>query len=204
MGNTLTTSLIIFLLLLSSFPVHAGTIQLPQTGQTTCWNAAGESISCAETRQDGETRIGATLPGQRFVDNNNGTLTDTLTGLVWLKNADCAGSLTWQNALAWSNALSSENPENCGLSDLSNPGDWRLPNVTELESLINRQEPDSSTWLTSMTFTNVRPNGYWTSSTNASISSYAWLVDMEYGLLYDVAKANPTNVYFVWPVRAGQ
>ena len=27
----------------------------------------------------------------RFTDNGNGTMTDTLTGLIWLKNANCWG-----------------------------------------------------------------------------------------------------------------
>jgi hypothetical protein len=32
--------------------------------------------------------------GQRFIDNNNGTVTDAVTGLIWLKNANPCGGKT--------------------------------------------------------------------------------------------------------------
>ncbi|MGC9023085.1 MAG: hypothetical protein ACP5J5_08205, partial [Dissulfurimicrobium sp.] len=56
----------------------AGTISLPRTGQTQSYGA----------RDDGALQMGATLPTPRFTDNGNGTVTDNLTGLIWLKNAN--------------------------------------------------------------------------------------------------------------------
>ena len=38
--------------------------------------------------------------GPRFIDNKNGTVTDKITGLVWLKNADCFGKKSWNEAAA--------------------------------------------------------------------------------------------------------
>jgi len=35
----------------------------------------------------------------RYVNCNNGTVTDNLTGLVWLANANCFGDLEWREAL---------------------------------------------------------------------------------------------------------
>jgi len=44
----------------------AGTIQLPQTGQTKCYNSAGLEIGCAGTGQDGEIQAGVAWPKPRF------------------------------------------------------------------------------------------------------------------------------------------
>ena len=81
---------------------------------------------------DGDLEKGAAWPSPRFTDNSNGTVTDNLTGLVWLKNANCFGSRTWATALSDANAL---NSGECSLSDDSSAGDWWLPNVRELQSL---------------------------------------------------------------------
>ena len=73
-------------------------------------------------------------PSPRFTDNGNGTVTDNLTGLIWLKNASCYGQMPWTNALNVANALASGS---CGLTDGSIAGAWRLPNVREMQSLID-------------------------------------------------------------------
>src|SRR4029077_7087490 len=75
----------------------------------------------------------------RFTDNANGTITDNLTGLIWLKNANCTGGYTnWQGALTFVAEINS-GINNCG--DTSNGGynqtDWRLPNIRELFSLVD-------------------------------------------------------------------
>ncbi|MFZ4859384.1 MAG: hypothetical protein ACOYL3_23655 [Desulfuromonadaceae bacterium] len=62
----------------------------PRTGQSACYTC---TIS-DNNQDDGELLIGAAWPTPRFTDNvvngiSNGTVTDNLTGLVWLKNANC-------------------------------------------------------------------------------------------------------------------
>lgn len=82
----------IFTLLTSTFtPVHAADpkIYIHQTGQTTSY-AEGD---------DGAVQMGAAATTPRFTDNSNGTVTDTLTGLVWLTNANCYGQQTWATAM---------------------------------------------------------------------------------------------------------
>jgi hypothetical protein len=39
------------------------------------------------TSESGST--GVAWPNPRFTDNSDGTVTDNLTGLIWLKNANC-------------------------------------------------------------------------------------------------------------------
>ena len=77
-------------------------------------------------------------PVPRFTDNLNGTITDNLTGLIWLKDAKCFGLLNWQTALDRAKGLADGT---CGLTDNSVAGDWRVPNRNELTSLL-----DSSTF----------------------------------------------------------
>ena len=133
----------------SAFPcgAQAATVTLPKTGQTLCYNANG-TIDCAGTGQDGETQIGATWPVPRFTNNLNGTVTDNLTGLIWLQDALCTAlnpppanpSLSLQGGRDWASALSAANTlmsGQCGLTDGSVAGNWRLPNVNEMESLID-------------------------------------------------------------------
>lgn len=59
-----------------------------------------------------------------FIDNNK-TITDKATGLMWAKNDNGKG-LDWENALAYA-----ENSELAGYSD------WRLPNVKELQGIVD-------------------------------------------------------------------
>src|SRR5581483_7013394 len=85
---------------------------------------------------DGSVEAGVPLNSPRMLDHGDGTVTDTMTGLVWLKQADCISG-TWAAALAAVNALSSGQ---CGLRDGSKAGDWRMPNRKEMQSLQDRMQ----------------------------------------------------------------
>ena len=69
-----------------------------------------------------------------FVDNSDGTITDKATGLIWMTvdsgylNAGVKkdGKLNWSEALTWA-----DNLEYAGRTD------WRLPNVKELQSIVD-------------------------------------------------------------------
>jgi hypothetical protein len=174
----------------------AGTVQIPKTGQTTSF----------ATGDDGAIQAGVTWPSPRFVDNANGTVTDNLTGLIWLKNGNCtatvgginksSGWLVWADALTWSNALANGA---CGLSDGSTAGQWRLPNIKELKSVFNRQT-NSKTWLNTVGFYNIQ-NDYWSSTTVVNNTGFAFTGGMQVGTVNSV---NKTYDVTVWPVRGGQ
>jgi len=174
--------------------VFAGTIQLPKTGQTTCWDVNGYVIPCTGTGQDGELQMGVPWPSPRFYDNGNGTVTDSLTGLMWTKNANLPGSaMTWYQAVDYCNNLTQG-----GYTD------WRLPNVNELESLVNDDEPNSAAWLNSQGFTNVQSKYYWSATTSAYDPSNAWFIVMSSGNVYNYYGFKSINGFYAWPVRAGQ
>ena len=62
---------------------------VPRTGQTISYTLG----------DDGDLQLGVEWPDPRFTDNLNGTVTDNLTGLVWLTDADCLGLRDWATAL---------------------------------------------------------------------------------------------------------
>ena len=194
MSKTRLVTLIIavFVLLLPAF-LLAATIQLPQTGQTKCYDTTGAEIDCAGTGQDGEIRAGVAWPNPRFTigaGTESECVTDNLTGLMWARNGNLPnGTMTWYQAIDYANNLNL-----CGYSD------WRLPNVNELESLINANELDTGTWLNTQDFNNVQPYSYWSSTTYAINTNSVWIVNMWYGYAgYDY---NDRDYGYVWPVRA--
>jgi hypothetical protein len=129
-----------------------------------------------------------------FVNNGNGTITDTRTGLIWLQDGNCGGTQTWAAAGTWANGLASSA---CGLSDGSTAGQWRLPTVKELQSLL-----DYTQWNPALPaghpFTNVPNNWYWTSTDYAPGPTLAWGVYVGYG---DVVCVDKTATYRAWAVR---
>jgi len=155
---------------------------------------------------DGDLEKGVTWPVPRFRDNGDGTVTDNLTGLIWLKNANCFGTMEWDAALEACNNLADGD---CGLTDGSTPGDWRLPNRKELESLLHLGYYDpalpntegTGQWTEDDPFTGVQSSNYWSSTTFASYADVAWGVYLSYGFVgYDYK----TYVNYVWPVRGRQ
>jgi hypothetical protein len=173
---------------------------VPKTGQTTSY-ASGD---------DGVWEMGVVWPNPRFTDNENGTVTDNLTGLIWLKNANCFGEKSWYTALSDCNGLA--DGEDCGtggsflLSDGSNAGDWRLPNKRELMGLTHDgysypaipNTAGTGKWSEGDPFNNVQFSNYWSSTTFDANSAYAWHVDMIFGFVDTYDKQY--SIY-VWPVR---
>ena len=176
-------------------PAFAAPADVPETGQTTCSNAAGTTIACAGTGQDGELLAGVAVPIPRFVVGSGAQaqcVTDRLTGLMWVQAPDAPLTRIWVDALAQAEALTL-----CGFSD------WRLPNINELESLVNRGvSTTQATALNAAGFSGVQTaDPYWSSTSVAGNPVSAWFVDMRDG---DVSALDKGNAFFVWPVRAGQ
>jgi len=168
---------------------------LSKTGQTKCWAVNGDEKDCKGTGQDGEYQRGSEAPEPRFIDNKDGTVTDQQTGLIWLKDADAFGTVSWEQALKYARGLASGN---CGLSDSSSAGDWRLSNIRELLSIIDYGE-SSPIIPHPHPFINVRTTLYWTSTTLAPAPILAWMMTLGIGpTVFDV-KHSPSNR--MWPVR---
>jgi hypothetical protein len=158
-------------------------------------------------RDDASLQAGVPLNSPRFVDRGDGTLSDTMTGLVWLKKADCIKA-GWAGALGRVGQLASGQ---CGLSDGSAAGQWRLPNRAEMLSLSDRapsfpqasyldgQYRGDGVVTGPVIFDNfVAYDHYWTATTNAADISQAWtLYSCDFGV-YNIAKG---DLHFALAVR---
>ncbi len=135
-----------------------------------------------------------------FIDNDDGTVTDNRTGLTWLKNANCFDARIWEDADIFAAEL---NNGECGLSDGSYEGDWRLPAKEEL-CTIGTNPPTSwnkyystAPWSKPGTpFDNVQSDDYWSSTEEGS---NAWIMIMNKGYIGQSGKNSPC---YVWPVRS--
>ncbi len=149
----------------------------------------------------------------RYVDCGNGTVMDTVTGLIWLKKANCFGQMYYGEA---NNAAAGLKDGDCGLGDGSTPGDWRLPTRAEWEATVERAVAlictNPSLTDTAGTgcfsagpqpFTGVQSDFYWSSATDADYPGLAWGVILGNG---DMGSNHKTGgyTYYVWPVRGGQ
>ena len=169
------------LVMMAGFAYAAPPAEVPKTGQTTIYYAG----------DDGDIQAGVAWPLPRFTDNEDGTVTDNLTGLVWTQDGNIMpsensgwdndgtddGKVTWQHALDYVAHLNDDN--------YLDHSDWRLPNVNELQSLIDFSQ--SNPCLPSGNpFTNVTNEEgdwcwYWSSTTYAYTTSFAWDVSMGWG-----------------------
>jgi uncharacterized protein DUF1566/PEGA domain-containing protein len=147
----------------------------------------------------------------RYVDCGNGTVTDTLTGLIWLKDASCLGD---RDFAAANHAAAALAHGACGLSDHSSLSDWRLPTQAELAATVERAialhctvgdggaptlTNDPGTGCLSSgpsSFQHVPLFGVWSSTTVEA--GAAWIVANLVGQLVIDSKVSPNTV---WPVR---
>ena len=160
---------------------------LPDSGQTTCYAENGSEIPCDSVtclRQDGFYATGCSPEG-RFIDNDDGTVTDNCTGLMWQKDTGNDG-----NALPWCAALAYCDNLSLG-GGLVAWDDWRLPNVRELQSIVDygRFKPSIDPVFDAL------PSFYWSSTSNAGFPDVTWLVQFGYGsIIYDDKDVNNGHV----------
>ena len=102
-----------------------------------------------------------------------------MIGLSALSGADIAKDkdtkLYWQDNAEVMNTQMSYNDAISYCSDLELGGkdDWRLPSITELESLVDlkRNNPATKSFIKNTTY-----GGYWSSTVYASNASQAWFI----------------------------
>jgi hypothetical protein len=168
------------------------------TGQTSCWDIDGNPITCTGTGMDGELRRGVAWPTPRLANNGDGTVTDNLTGLMWLLDGNCLGSRDWGEAFDEVAALNAGS-QSCAYYTATYT-DWRLPNVKELLSLIDYENVNPAL-PSDQPFENLFFDKYWTSSTSVYDIGFAWVVDLGRGFGDHHWKPFDSNVL---AVRGGQ
>ena len=157
------------------------------TGQDRCYDPQGVAVPCAGSGQDGERRLGRRWPADRF-ETVGEAVRDALTGLVWWRRADMTGDrVTWQQALDFARTFHSEH---------DGYADWRLPNINELESLVDCATSQPAL-PRSHPFVGVR-DGYWSSTTSCFETDWAWALYLEKGAVGVGQKKDPH--FYVWLV----
>lgn len=146
-----------------------------------------------------DTQIPPTTPILRFADNDDGTVTDGKTGLMWAKcveglsaagcTAGTAAGYTWQDAL---NLAAGKN--------LAGYGDWRLPNIKELQSIVERQ--CNSPAINLAVFPNTPNSDFWSTSLSSDNSNNAFSVNFNIGRNDNYH--NREHHLFIRLVRSGQ
>lgn len=193
-------------------------------------------LETGETTPYGPGSDGAVQAGSErsFIDNGDGTVTDRGSGLVWEKKSDDGSIHDKDDRYAWC-ATSSPTAPQCAVAGNPMDGpittvflaalntepcfaghcDWRIPNRTELLSLLNLQAYEPSTFpafhascsegctVTSCSCTKL--GRYWSSSTYSASPGYAWGVDFWDSFTTANAKEQvpPSNSGFVRAVRGG-
>lgn len=146
--------------------------------------------------------IPESAPAASFIDNSDGTVTDIRTGLMWMRcslgqtwtGTTCTGTATvyvWADALAQAQA-----------STFAAHNDWRMPNVKELLSIVERS--CSMPAINSTIFPATSTGNYWTSSPNVSSNgTHALLVGFGQGvdLVDNKTMVDPMWQYHVRLVR---
>ncbi|MEA1928457.1 MAG: DUF1566 domain-containing protein, partial [Candidatus Auribacterota bacterium] len=150
---------IIFLISPLTGSGQAQTYGIPKTGQDNIYHPS----SGTDLGDDGVIQAGFPLGSRRilaFQDNNNGTITDLASGLMWQKAdslgmefGDLSRQMSWTDAFSYVAAMNSQG--------YGGHYDWRIPNIKELSSIINQ-----GTWLPSIyyIFDSMQSANYWSST----------------------------------------
>jgi hypothetical protein len=129
-----------------------------------------------------DSNIPASTPDSQLIDNGDGTVTDSKTGLMWkqcvegLSGSTCAtgtaDTFTWQAALQQPGTVN-------GGGGFAGYTDWRLPDIAELESLVEKQ--CHSPAINTTRFPNTPSSTVWSGSPYAHYSGIAWYVGFNNG-----------------------
>ncbi|MEW6328158.1 MAG: DUF1566 domain-containing protein [Thermodesulfobacteriota bacterium] len=165
------------------WPVRSANAQVnvPRTGQVRSYYPL----------DDGALQIGRPWPKPRFKDNGDGTVTDQLTGLMWLKDADPAnGKKDWSQALACIMHMNTRK--------VAGYSDWRLPHLKELQTIFDYGQVKPAL-PSGHPFLNVVPGWYWSQDVNVQDTRYSWCANSSTGAIDYYHRKHHKN--YIWPVR---
>lgn len=136
--------------------------------------------------------------GERFANLEIGGIQDSKTDLVWMKNGNCWGAMSWDLAGAAIAGLNGGKKTCEGYT--GKDADWRLPTREELKTLLaEKKGSDGLVLVEGHPFLGVQLGHYWTAE-DAETPETAWYVNMGNGHIDFYGKP---EAYFVWPVRGG-
>jgi hypothetical protein len=174
------------------WPVRGSTDHppLPATGQRQCYDAYGQPCDCRGSGQDGELSAGLPWPEPRLRLGEEGIF-DRLTGLCWHRCADLVGGeVDWVGALNSIEALNADAGQRL----------WRLPNINELEALVDCSRCRPALAAGAGLFDGLG-SVCWSSTTSTFEPDWAWALYLDKGA---VGVGHKRQARFsVWAVRGG-
>lgn len=151
--------------------------------------------------------IALKLTGVRFVDNGDGTITDTQTSLMWEKKDDAELVHDKDNRYSWAtigefvsevNGYSAAGTAQAGLGGHS---DWRMPTSAELQTILLEPVPCGTIPCIDSIFGPTVASLYWSSTTySGDPTTGAFIVHFNGGNVFSVSKL---YFYYVRAVRGG-
>jgi hypothetical protein len=155
------------------------------------------ATSVAHAVQGCAANIDQATPDVDLIDNADATVTHSTTGLMWkqcsegMSGAGCATGTA--SALTWANAQAAATTANG--ANFANHNDWRLPNLNELQSIVETACHDPSINLTRFPKTTV--NAYWSSTDYQFSPTFVWGANFSVGQAMLDAKTATHNVRLV-------
>jgi hypothetical protein len=144
------------------------------------------------------TAIAESTPDSQLIDNGDLTVTDRFTGLMWKQCAEgqtndvnCSGTAVNYN---WQSSLEIPETLNAGVG-FAGYTDWRLPNIKELNSIID--EACGFPAMNTTRFPNASSNQFWSSSPDAGDEGRAWRVNFVDGRVSSTGRLSKYNVRLV-------
>ncbi|MDD1679597.1 MAG: DUF1566 domain-containing protein [Methanomicrobiales archaeon] len=135
--------------------------------------------------------------GVRFIDNKNGTITDTKTGLTWIKNPHTDLPKKFKGEMKWQEAIDA-----CKELNFAGHKDWRSPTAEELISIIDwTKGAGNDPTIDTAFFPDTKPSWYWTITPCPWSADNARIVGFYSG---DVHYCDKGIIYYVRPVRSSQ
>lgn len=119
----------------------------------------------------------------QFVDNGDGTITDTATGLMW-QAMDDGQTRDWIDSLDYAENL-----------ELAGYDDWRLPSAKELQSIIDYEKTTIPAVDTNFFTISNEDSYFWSSTTQGDFKHTA--VYLAFGRAYST-NADSDGVYYDW------
>jgi hypothetical protein len=157
-----------------------GPFKLPDTNQTSCYDAAGSVMACAGTNQDGAYIVNP----MSFTDHGDGTITDNVTNLLWQK---CTLGLSGSTCATGAATLYQQYDSSTACASLGTG--WRVPTIYELRTIVDYGLttlliPHTNNYIPAINatyFPNTEANVYWSSTAYAYQPNEAWYVNFTDG-----------------------
>ena len=181
----------------------------PNTVPSTYWSSSKEwgvyfasggttSMYCVEYPYYAVRAVRGTLVqyDPHFMDNADGTVTDTESGLIWQK---CSLGQTYNASTGGCDGVAQEYTREGALAACeglvtAGYGDWRLPNRNELQSIVDYTKNHPA--IDTAVFPGTIWSYYWSSTADAGEADHAWAVDFDNGVIEE--GGIPTFRYGEW------